>query len=89
MVTLEPLPYSEAGTAIMPSMSPPSSGTLPSLLGELGLGLAPRRPTGAGFSRDSGSVCLQSLALRFFSDRSLPMGPGLYSFVSGVLSSGS
>lgn len=78
--TLELLEYSADGAVIMPSMSPPSSGTL-SLIGELES--RSRLPPVPLLSRPSPSDWRTSLAaLRFLSERSLPMGPGLYSLCS-------
>lgn len=77
LLTLELLEYSADGAVIMPSMSPPSSGTL-SLMGELeSLSLPPPAQL---LSRPSPSDWRTSLAaLRFLSERSFPIGPGLYS----------
>ncbi|TNN39785.1 hypothetical protein EYF80_050054 [Liparis tanakae] len=68
---------------IMPSMSPPSSGTAASMTGGLeSEALLTMTPPATPPSIPSPSPTRASLALRFFSERSLPMGPGLYSFVS-------
>lgn len=87
--TLELLLYSADGAVIMPSMSPPSSGTVVSLVGGLEslalLTVPPVTPP----SIPSASAPRASLALRFFRERSLPIGPGLYSFVSTGSISGS
>lgn len=74
---------------IMPSISPPNSGTAASVVGGLeSVGLL-TAPPGPPPSSPSLSPPRESLALRFFKERSLPMGPGLYSLVSTGSISGS
>lgn len=87
--SLELLLYSAEGTVIMPSMSPPSSGTVVSLEGGLESVALLTPPPGTPPSRHSPSPPRASLALRFLRERSLPMGPGLYSLVSTGSISGS
>ncbi len=81
--------YSAEGTVIMPSMSPPSSGTVVSLVGGLESVALLTPPPGTPPSSPSPSPPRASLALRFFRERSLPIGPGLYSLVSTGSISGS
>ena len=80
---------SAEGTVIMPSMSPPSSGTAVSLVGGLGSVALLTPPPGTPPSMPSPSTPQAFLALRFLRERSLPMGPGLYSLVSTGSISGS
>lgn len=87
--TLELLLYSAEGTVIMPSMSPPSSGTVASLVGGLESVARLTPPPGTPPSSPSPSAPRASLALRFLRERSFPMGPGLYSLVSTGSISGS
>ena len=73
----------------MHSMSPPSSGTVVSLVGGLESVALLTPPPGTPPSSPSPSLPRASLALRFLRERSLPMGPGLYSLVSTGSISGS
>lgn len=73
----------------MPSMSPLSSGTVVSLVGGLESVVRLTPPPGTPASMPSPSTPRTSLALRFFRERSLPIGPGLYSLVSTGSISGS